>query len=96
MFSHILGTVSVSEWALVLETVVRLDLPWRTLRPHLVHLAPDGRVKYQSCFEDMEPGIPLAQVSTRLSLNDCKVECGCFPFAPQQVIEKHFLISHLQ
>lgn len=57
-----LGTVSVSEWALVLETVVRLDLPWRTLRPHLVHLAPDGRVKYQTCFEDMEPGTPLAQV----------------------------------
>lgn len=56
------GTVSVSEWAQVLESVLRLDLPWRTLRPHLAHLAPDGRVEYQSCFEDMEPGIPLAQV----------------------------------
>lgn len=62
LFLTPLGTVSVSEWALVLETVVRLDLPWRTLRPHLVHLAPDGRVKYQTCFEDMEPGTPLAQV----------------------------------
>lgn len=56
------GTVSVSEWTQVLETVLRLDLPWRTLRPHLVQLAPNGRVEYQSCFEDMEPGIPLAQV----------------------------------
>lgn len=54
--------MSVSEWAQVLESVLRLDLPWRTLRPHLAHLAPDGRVEYQSCFEDMEPGIPLAQV----------------------------------
>lgn len=62
LFLTPLGTVSVSEWALVLETVVRLDLPWRTLRPHLVHLALDGRVKYQTCFEDMEPGTPLAQV----------------------------------
>uniref|UniRef100_A0A8P4K4P7 Serine/threonine-protein phosphatase n=1 Tax=Dicentrarchus labrax TaxID=13489 RepID=A0A8P4K4P7_DICLA len=29
------GCVSVSEWAQVLESVLRLDLPWRTLRPHL-------------------------------------------------------------
>lgn len=64
IYKHIFfsGTVSVSEWTLVLETVLRLDLPWRTLRPHLAHLAPDGRVEYQSCFKDMEPGIPLAQV----------------------------------
>lgn len=82
--------MSVSEWALVLETVVRLDLPWRTLRPHLVQLAPDGRVKYQSCFEDMEPGIPLAQVSAGL------VVVVCSPSAPQQVIEIHFIVTELQ
>lgn len=52
----------MSEWAQVLETGLRLDLPWRTLRPHLVRLVSDGRVEYQSCFEDMEPGIPLVQV----------------------------------
>lgn len=56
------GSVSVSEWALVLETVLRLDLPWRTLRPHLARLAPDGSVEYHSCFEDMVPGNPLTQV----------------------------------
>lgn len=56
------GTVSVSEWAQVLETGLRLELPWRTLRPRLVRLASDGRVAYHSCFEDMEPGIPLVQV----------------------------------
>lgn len=56
------GNVSVSEWAQVLESVLRLDLPWRTLRPHLARLAADGSVDYQSCFEDMEPGIPLPQV----------------------------------
>lgn len=98
-FSSIPGTVSVSEWALVLETVVRLDLPWRTLRPHLVHLAPDGRVKYQTCFEDMEPGIPLAQVLAGLSLYDCTVQLCvvCSPaVAPLQVIQKHFMIGDLQ
>uniref|UniRef100_A0A665VWD4 Serine/threonine-protein phosphatase with EF-hands n=1 Tax=Echeneis naucrates TaxID=173247 RepID=A0A665VWD4_ECHNA len=61
------GTVSVSEWALVLEAGLRLDLPWRTLRPHLSRLAPDGSVEYQSCFEDMGPGIPLPQVTPNLA-----------------------------
>uniref|UniRef100_A0A671VWT0 Serine/threonine-protein phosphatase with EF-hands n=1 Tax=Sparus aurata TaxID=8175 RepID=A0A671VWT0_SPAAU len=61
------GSVSVSEWALVLETVLRLDLPWRTLRPHLARLAPDGSVEYHSCFEDMVPGNPLTQVTPNLA-----------------------------
>ena len=54
--------MSVSEWALVLESVLRLDLPWRTLRPHLAHLAADGSVEYQTCFEDMGPGTQMPQV----------------------------------
>uniref|UniRef100_A0A3Q1IPK6 Serine/threonine-protein phosphatase with EF-hands n=1 Tax=Anabas testudineus TaxID=64144 RepID=A0A3Q1IPK6_ANATE len=63
------GCVSVSEWALVLEAVLRLDLPWRTLRPHLTRLARDGSVEYQSCFEDMGPGTPLPQVRGENSPN---------------------------
>uniref|UniRef100_A0A8C2WD29 Serine/threonine-protein phosphatase with EF-hands n=1 Tax=Cyclopterus lumpus TaxID=8103 RepID=A0A8C2WD29_CYCLU len=61
------GCVSLSEWAQAFESVLRLDLPWRTLRPHLARLAPDGSVDYQSCFEDMEPGIPLPQVTQKLA-----------------------------
>ncbi|KAM4593689.1 serine/threonine-protein phosphatase with EF-hands 1 isoform 2-T3 [Odontesthes bonariensis] len=61
------GCVSVSEWAQVLESVVRLDLPWRTLRPRLANLAPDGSVEYQSCFEDMGPEVPLPQVTPNLA-----------------------------
>lgn len=64
------GCISVSEWALVVESVLRLDLPWRTLRPRLAQLAPDGRINYQSCFEDMGPGQPIAQVRTRKRLID--------------------------
>uniref|UniRef100_A0A3Q2QKT0 Serine/threonine-protein phosphatase with EF-hands n=1 Tax=Fundulus heteroclitus TaxID=8078 RepID=A0A3Q2QKT0_FUNHE len=48
---------ATGEWAKVLASVLRLDLPWRTLRPHLVHLAPDGSVEYQSCFEDVAPNL---------------------------------------
>nr|AAD28796.1 protein phosphatase 1 [Takifugu rubripes] len=61
------GTILVSEWAQVLETGLRLDLPWRTLRPHLVRLASGGRVDYQSCFEDMEPGVPQVEVTPNLA-----------------------------
>ncbi|KAM3877292.1 serine/threonine-protein phosphatase with EF-hands 1 isoform 2-T2 [Diretmus argenteus] len=61
------GCVSVSEWAQVLELVLRLDLPWRTLRPHLACLAPDASVEYQSCFQDMGPGIPLPQVTPSMA-----------------------------
>ncbi|XP_042272422.1 serine/threonine-protein phosphatase with EF-hands 1 isoform X1 [Thunnus maccoyii] len=61
------GSVSVSEWALVLESVLRLDLPWRTLRPHLAHLAADGSVEYQTCFEDMGPGTQMPQVTPNLA-----------------------------
>ncbi|KAJ3593457.1 hypothetical protein NHX12_005792 [Muraenolepis orangiensis] len=61
------GYVSVSEWAQVLESVLRLDLPWRTLRPHLVRLAPDGSVVYLSCFDSMGPGPQLPQVTPNLT-----------------------------
>ncbi|XP_058484892.1 serine/threonine-protein phosphatase with EF-hands 1 isoform X1 [Solea solea] len=61
------GCVSLSEWAQVLESVLRLDLPWRTLRPQLTRLTPDGSVEYQSCFEDMGPGISLPQVTPNLA-----------------------------
>ncbi|XP_055010687.1 serine/threonine-protein phosphatase with EF-hands 1 [Boleophthalmus pectinirostris] len=61
------GCVSVSEWAQVLESVLRLDLPWRTLRPHLVRLTAEGAVLYESCFEDMGSGTQLAQVTPNLA-----------------------------
>ncbi|XP_070968763.1 serine/threonine-protein phosphatase with EF-hands 1-like [Oncorhynchus clarkii lewisi] len=61
------GCISVCEWALVVESVVRLDLPWRTLRPRLARLAPDGSIDYQSCFEDMGPGQPIPQVTPNLA-----------------------------
>ncbi|KAG7250886.1 hypothetical protein CRUP_009258, partial [Coryphaenoides rupestris] len=58
---HKTGSVPVSEWAQVLEGVLRLDLPWRTLRPHLARLDTDGSVDYLSCFDYMSPGLQLPQ-----------------------------------
>ncbi|XP_033864192.3 serine/threonine-protein phosphatase with EF-hands 1-like isoform X1 [Acipenser ruthenus] len=58
------GTVSTSDWASAVESVLRLDLPWRTLRLRLVRLAPDGSVEYLSCFEDLHMEQPIKEQVT--------------------------------
>ncbi|XP_033864198.3 serine/threonine-protein phosphatase with EF-hands 1-like isoform X4 [Acipenser ruthenus] len=60
------GTVSTSDWASAVESVLRLDLPWRTLRLRLVRLAPDGSVEYLSCFEDLHMEQPIKEVTPSL------------------------------
>nr|XP_014345038.1 PREDICTED: serine/threonine-protein phosphatase with EF-hands 1 [Latimeria chalumnae] len=47
------GRISVNEWASAIESVLTMDLPWRTMRSRLVRLSPDGKVEYLSCFEDL-------------------------------------------
>uniref|UniRef100_A0AAR2IW66 Serine/threonine-protein phosphatase n=1 Tax=Pygocentrus nattereri TaxID=42514 RepID=A0AAR2IW66_PYGNA len=61
------GRISTNEWAQVVESVLRLDLPWRTLRPRLVRLASDGNVEYESCFENISAGQPIPQVTPNLA-----------------------------
>lgn len=85
------GNVSVSDWAQVLESVLRLDLPWRTLRPHLARLAPDGSVEYKSCFEDMESGIPLPQVREVNGSLKCILGMLYFKFIPLYISEINVL-----
>lgn len=74
------GRISTNEWAQVVESVLRLDLPWRTLRPHLVRLASDGNVEYESCFENIGPGQPMPQVLHLVTsvLFKQKIKMTCF------------------
>nr|XP_033805625.1 serine/threonine-protein phosphatase with EF-hands 1 [Geotrypetes seraphini] len=60
------GRISSSEWASAVESVLNLDLPWRTLRSRLVRLASDGNVEYLSCFEDLKMEQPIKQVQPNL------------------------------
>ncbi|RXM32687.1 Serine/threonine-protein phosphatase with EF-hands 2 [Acipenser ruthenus] len=53
-----------NDWASAVESVLRLDLPWRTLRSRLVRLAPDGSVEYLSCFEDLHMEQPIKEQVT--------------------------------
>uniref|UniRef100_A0A8C7K7T9 Serine/threonine-protein phosphatase with EF-hands n=1 Tax=Oncorhynchus kisutch TaxID=8019 RepID=A0A8C7K7T9_ONCKI len=50
------GCISVSEWALVVESVVRLDLPWRTLRPRLARLLLLA-LNVPLCFVQVTPNL---------------------------------------
>ncbi|XP_029459201.1 serine/threonine-protein phosphatase with EF-hands 1 [Rhinatrema bivittatum] len=61
------GRISCAEWAVAVESVLHLDLPWRTLRSRLVRLASDGSVEYLSCFEDLKMEQPIKQVRPSLA-----------------------------
>ncbi|XP_039375223.1 serine/threonine-protein phosphatase with EF-hands 1 isoform X2 [Mauremys reevesii] len=60
------GRISATEWAAAMESVLHLDLPWRTLRSRLVQLAPDGSVEYLSCFNDLEIEPAIKEVQPAL------------------------------
>ncbi|XP_063809165.1 serine/threonine-protein phosphatase with EF-hands 1 [Pseudophryne corroboree] len=60
------GQISISDWALAVETVLHLGLPWRTLRSRLARLASNGNVDYLSCFEDLQMENPIKEVQPSL------------------------------
>ncbi|NXA46893.1 PPE1 phosphatase, partial [Nothocercus julius] len=67
------GKLAVSDWAEAMESVLQLELPWRTLRTQLVRLSADGRIEYTSCFYDLEIEKPVEeQVQPSLVETVCK------------------------
>uniref|UniRef100_A0A8C7E828 Serine/threonine-protein phosphatase n=1 Tax=Nothoprocta perdicaria TaxID=30464 RepID=A0A8C7E828_NOTPE len=63
MSKDLTGKLSVSDWAEAMESVLQLELPWRTLRAQLARLSADGRIEYTSCFYDLEIEKPQVQPS---------------------------------
>ncbi|XP_076878509.1 serine/threonine-protein phosphatase with EF-hands 1 isoform X2 [Brachyhypopomus gauderio] len=61
------GRISTMEWTQVVESVLRLDLPWRTLRSRLVRLDHDGDVEYETCFDSISPGQTVPKVAPNLA-----------------------------
>uniref|UniRef100_A0A8D2M7I7 Serine/threonine-protein phosphatase with EF-hands n=1 Tax=Zonotrichia albicollis TaxID=44394 RepID=A0A8D2M7I7_ZONAL len=47
------GKITLSNWATAVESVLRLGLPWRMLRPQLVRSAEDGMLEYKSWLDDL-------------------------------------------
>ncbi|XP_012507130.1 PREDICTED: serine/threonine-protein phosphatase with EF-hands 1 [Propithecus coquereli] len=58
------GKLSQGQWALCMESVLGLQLPWRTLRPHLVNTDNDGNVDYLSSFQDVHIKKPVQEVQS--------------------------------
>ncbi|XP_035179274.1 serine/threonine-protein phosphatase with EF-hands 1 isoform X3 [Oxyura jamaicensis] len=66
------GKISVSDWAAAMESVLCLELPWRTLQFHLAKIDPDGKVDYMSCFHNMEIAQSTEEVQPALVETLCK------------------------
>ncbi|KFP72055.1 Serine/threonine-protein phosphatase with EF-hands 2, partial [Acanthisitta chloris] len=47
------GRITLSNWAMAVESVLRLGLPWRMLRPQLVRSTEDGMLEYKSWLDDL-------------------------------------------
>ncbi|XP_021504321.1 serine/threonine-protein phosphatase with EF-hands 2 [Meriones unguiculatus] len=47
------GVITLSDWAVALESVLRLGLPWRMLRPQLVSSSADNVLEYKSWLEGL-------------------------------------------
>ncbi|XP_054437173.1 serine/threonine-protein phosphatase with EF-hands 1 [Pteronotus mesoamericanus] len=60
------GKISMSQWAFSMETVLRLNLPWRCLSPRLVITDQEGNVDYMSCFNDVHIQKPVKEVQSAL------------------------------
>ncbi|KAG8454277.1 hypothetical protein GDO86_000791 [Hymenochirus boettgeri] len=55
------GFITLSEWATVLESVLNLGLPWRILRPQLIHCSPEGLLRYREWFDELAVCQPLQE-----------------------------------
>ncbi|XP_051870398.1 serine/threonine-protein phosphatase with EF-hands 1 [Pristis pectinata] len=60
------GKISLSQWALAVNSVLHLNLPWRTIRPRLVRTNADGSVDYLSTFEYLQIEQPMKEVQPNL------------------------------
>ncbi|XP_019377866.1 PREDICTED: serine/threonine-protein phosphatase with EF-hands 2 [Gavialis gangeticus] len=47
------GLITLSNWATAVESVLHLGLPWRMLRPQLVHNTTNGMMEYKSWLDDL-------------------------------------------
>lgn len=78
------GRITLSNWATAVESVLRLGLPWRMLRPQLVRSTEDGILEYKSWLDDLAMEQRSQEVST-YSLPSKHDVSSCSP-DPQQII----------
>ncbi|KAM9577337.1 serine/threonine-protein phosphatase with EF-hands 1 [Trichechus inunguis] len=60
------GKLSLSQWAFSMESVLELNLPWRSLSTRLVLTDRDGNVDYMSSFQNIRIQKPVKEVHSTL------------------------------
>ncbi|CAH6780189.1 Ppef1 [Phodopus roborovskii] len=60
------GRISLAQWAFSMESILGLNLPWRSLSSHLVNIDHDGNVDYMSSFDDIHIEKPLKEIKSSL------------------------------
>ncbi|XP_061887241.1 serine/threonine-protein phosphatase with EF-hands 2-like isoform X3 [Entelurus aequoreus] len=57
------GLISARDWASATESVLKLGVPWRVLRPQLVSITEQGMVDYQQWIRELSLTEPHLQIS---------------------------------
>lgn len=74
--SCISGMIPLRDWATATESVLKLGLPWRMLRPQLISRTQYGMVNYQQWIRELSITEPKLQVLLfSLSLFPCCFKC---------------------
>ncbi|XP_010594134.2 serine/threonine-protein phosphatase with EF-hands 1 [Loxodonta africana] len=60
------GRLSLSQWAFSMESILELNLPWRSLSSRLVNTDKDGNIDYMSSFQDVQIQKPVKEVHSTL------------------------------
>ncbi|XP_037678628.1 serine/threonine-protein phosphatase with EF-hands 1 [Choloepus didactylus] len=60
------GKLSLGQWAFSMESILGLNLPWRSLRLHLVNTDKDGNIDYMSSFQDIHIQKPVKEAQSTL------------------------------
>uniref|UniRef100_A0A665UG41 Serine/threonine-protein phosphatase n=1 Tax=Echeneis naucrates TaxID=173247 RepID=A0A665UG41_ECHNA len=71
------GMISLRHWASATESVLKLSLPWRVLRPQLVSSSQCGMVNYQQWIRELsitEPKLEVSLISQTIYKNHSNLE----------------------
>ncbi|XP_027288376.1 serine/threonine-protein phosphatase with EF-hands 1 [Cricetulus griseus] len=60
------GRISLAQWAFSMESILGLNLPWRSLSSQLVNIDHDGNVDYMSSFEDVHIEKPVKEMKSSI------------------------------
>ncbi|CAH2301495.1 serine threonine- phosphatase with EF-hands 2 [Pelobates cultripes] len=55
------GYITLNDWATALESVLKLGLPWRMLRPQLIGSSPEGLLRYRDWFDELSACQPTRE-----------------------------------